>query len=72
MKSYEQTLRLFIRYLKDECNITNTGDVNEQTIKEYIINIKKREKYTVVADDNLKKFNNSQNRQDFGKKVIFL
>lgn len=72
MKSYEQTLRLFIRYLKDECNITNTWDVNEQTIKEYIINIKKREKYTVVADDNLKKFNNSQNRQDFGKKVIFL
>ena len=27
MKSYEQTLRLFIRYLKDECNITNTAQV---------------------------------------------
>ncbi len=69
MKSYEQTLRLFIRYLKDECNITNTGDVKEQTIKDYLTNIKERGKYTVVADDNSKKFNNLQNRQDFGKKV---
>lgn len=33
MKSYEQTLRLFIRYLKDECNITNTAQVKEQTIE---------------------------------------
>ena len=69
MKSYEQTLRLFIRYLKDEYNITNTGDVKEQTIKEYLTNIKERGKYTVVADENTKKFNNPQNRQDFGKKV---
>ena len=69
MKSYEQTLRLFIRYLKDECNITNTGDIKEQTIKEYLTNIKERGKYTVVADENSKKFNNPQNRQDFGKKV---
>lgn len=67
--SYEQTLRLFIRYLKDECNITSTGDVKEQTIKEYLTNIKERGKYTAVADDNSKKFNNPQNRQDFGKKV---
>lgn len=56
-------------YLKDECNITNTGDVKEQTIKDYLTNIKERGKYTVVADDNSKKFNNPQNRQDFGKKV---
>ena len=42
MKSYEQTLGLFIRYLKDECYITNTGDVKEQTIKEYLTNIKER------------------------------
>lgn len=69
MKSYEQTLRLFIRYLKDECNITNTGDIKEQTIKEYLTNIKERGKYTVVADENSKKFNNPQNRQDFGKNV---
>lgn len=69
MKSYEQTLRLFIRYLKDECNIANTGDIKEQTIKNYLANIKERGKYTVVADDNTKKFNNPQNRQDFGKKV---
>lgn len=69
MKSYEQTLRLFIRYLKGECNITNTAQVKEQTIKNYLANIKERGKYTAVADDNTKKFNNPQNRQDFGKKV---
>lgn len=65
-KSYEQTLRLFILYLKDECNITNTGDVKEQTIREYLINIKERGKYTVAVDVNSKKFNNPQYRQDFG------
>lgn len=75
MRSYEQTLRLFIRYLKDrneeqnKSKITNTGQIKEQDIKEYLANIKERGKYTVVADDNTKKFNNPQNRQDFGKKV---
>lgn len=33
VRSYEQTLRLFIRYLKDECNITSIGEIKEQTIK---------------------------------------
>lgn len=27
MSSYEQTLRLFIRYLQEECEITSTGQV---------------------------------------------
>lgn len=67
--SYEQTLRLFIRYLQDECNITSTEQVKEQTIKNYLQNVKERGKYTVVSNDNTKKFNCPQNRQDFGKKV---
>lgn len=67
--SYEQTLRLFIRYLQEECKITRTEQVKEQTIKEYLTNIKERGKYTVVANDSSKRFNNPQNRQDFGKKV---
>ena len=69
ISSYEQTLRLFIRYLQDECNITRTEQVKEQTIKNYIANVKERGKYTVVADDNTKRYNHPHNRQDFGKKV---
>ena len=42
--SYEQTLRLFIRYLQDECNITSTEQVKEQTIKNYLQNVKERGK----------------------------
>ncbi len=48
MRSYEQTLRLFIRYLKDECNITSTGDIKEQMIKEYISSIKENGPITTV------------------------
>lgn len=69
MRSYEQTLRLFIRYLKDECNITSTGEIKEQTIKQYISSIKERGKYTVIAEEKSRRINNPQNRQDFGKKV---
>jgi len=69
ISSYEQTLRLFTRYLQDECNITRTEQVKEQTIKNYIANVKERGKYTVVADDNTKRYNHPHNRQDFGKKV---
>lgn len=49
MKSYEQTLRLFIRYLKHRNE--------EQHIKEYFANIKESGKYTIFADDNTKKDN---------------
>lgn len=67
--SYEQTLRLFARYLQDNCEITKTEQVKEKTIQDYITNIKERGKYTVVANDSTKRFNNPQKRQDFGKKV---
>lgn len=76
MKSYEQTLRLFIRYLNDKSEeensktkITRTEEIKENHIKEYLDNIKERGKYTVVSNDNSKKINNPQNRRDFGKKV---
>lgn len=69
LSSYEQTLRLFARYLKEEQGITKTEDVREKTIMDYLIKVREREKYTVVANDNTKKTNNPQNRGDFGKKV---
>lgn len=67
--SYEQTLRLFVRYLQEECNITKTEQVKEQNIKNYISRVKERGKYTVVSNDNSKKYNHPSHRQDYGKKV---
>lgn len=67
--SYEQTLRLFIKYLKEELNITNSSQVTEAHIKNYITNVKERGKYTVVVDNRSKKQNIPEHRQDYGKKV---
>lgn len=67
--SYEQALRLLVRYLQDNCNITRTEQVKEKNITDYISNLKERGKYTVIANENTRKTNNPQNRQDFGKKV---
>ena len=69
LASYEQTLKLFARYLQDYCNITRTEEVKEKTIADYLTSIKERGKYTVVANDSTKRYNSPEHRQDFGKKV---
>lgn len=76
MKSYEQTLRLFVKYLTDrdekeeqKSKITRTEQVKEKDIKEYLENTKERGKYTVLSNEETRKCNNPQNRTDFGKKV---
>lgn len=33
--SYEQTLKLFLRYLKEECNVTNSNQVTETYLENY-------------------------------------
>lgn len=55
IRSYDQTLKLFLQYLKDECNIKNSNQVTESHIKNYIANVKERGKYTVVSDSHSKK-----------------
>lgn len=67
--SYEQTLRLFAMYLKNECEVKEAGDVREIHVREYIKYLTERGKYTVVADDNSKKFNFPENREDYKKEV---
>lgn len=67
--SYEQTLRLFAMYLKNECEVKEAGDVKEIHVREYIKYLTERGKYTVVADDNSKKFNFPENREDYKKEV---
>lgn len=67
--SYEQTLRLFARYLEDNYEIKSTTQVTEQIILNYVNDIKERGKYTIVANEKTKILNNPQNRRDYGKKV---
>lgn len=69
IKSYDQTLKLFLQYLKDECNIKNSNQVMESHIKNYITNVKERGKYTVVSNNHSKKQNIPEHRRDFGKRV---
>ena len=69
MKSYEQTLRLFSRYLEDIGKITDATKVTDKIVKDYIISIQERGKYTVVSDSNTKYTNNPDSRKDLGKKV---
>lgn len=67
--SYEQALRLFARYLKDEKGVTEIEKVNQEMIRDYISYIRERGKYTVCVDDKSKPINRPEKRKDCGKKV---
>lgn len=68
MGSYEQTLKLFAKYLEQEKKITDITEVTEKIIREYIINLQERGKYTVVTDESTIKYILPHNRKDCGKK----
>ena len=51
MASYEQTLKLFARWMEEEKRIARAEDVTEQHMREYIIDLQKRGKYTFCFDD---------------------
>ena len=57
MASYEQTLKLFARWMEEEKRIARAEDVTEQHVREYIIDLQKRGKYTFCFDDRSMKLN---------------
>ena len=66
-KSYEQTLKLFAMYMKDEHDIKNAEDVKTAHIRYYIKYLQERGKYTVqTRNENI---NFPQNRIDNGKQI---
>ena len=67
--SYEQTLRLFAQYLKQEFKIEEAGQVKEIHIREYMKYLQERGKYTVVANENTRKANFPENRLDYQKEI---
>lgn len=69
MASYEQTLRLFERWCKDEANITDPSQVLDTTIRHYICNLQERGKYTFYAVENCAISYNPARRRDFSQTV---
>ncbi|NSB31036.1 site-specific recombinase XerD [Clostridium saccharoperbutylacetonicum] len=69
IKSYNQTLILFMRYLEEEKDITDINKINKDIVQEYITFTKDRGKYSFVASiDGMVKANIDR-RSDIGKKV---
>ena len=69
MLSYEQTLRLFEKWCKEEQGITSVDKVNENLIRRYIFDLQERGKYTFYANDKQKAINYPERRRDFRKPV---
>lgn len=69
MKSYEQSLRLFQRYLLDKHNVNKPAEIKKEHIEAYFSDTRERGKYTAVADDRTIKMIGLHNRTDRGKKI---
>jgi len=69
IKSYNQTLILFMRYLEEEKDITDINKINKDIAQEYIIFTKDRGKYTFVASTDGMVKANIDKRSDIGEKV---
>ena len=69
MYSYEQTLRLFERWLSDELKIYSVDKVTENMIRKYINDLQERGKYTFFVNDLSKKKDYPERRRDYRKPV---
>ena len=67
--SYEQALRLFERWCKEEMKIVDVLDITESVIRKYINDTQTRGKYTFYTNDNSKDINYPERRRDFQKPV---
>jgi integrase/recombinase XerD len=69
LSSYEQSLKLFIVYLKNEHEIDDPKYVKAGHIRQYVKYVQERGKYTVVGNDKSRRINHPQNRTDYKKTV---
>lgn len=67
--SYEQALRLFERWCKEEMKIVDVLDITESVIRKYINDTQTRGKYTFYTNDDSKDINYPERRRDFQKPV---
>jgi len=69
MRSYEQTLRLFLRYLREQHNVTEPKKVKTEHIRLYFNYVRERGKYGALCDDKSAEVNRPQKRVDYGRNV---
>ncbi len=69
MQSYEQTLRLFERWCKEEAGIEEPAQVQDSVIRHYICSLQERGKYTFYAVESRKETNYPEHRPDYRKEV---
>lgn len=67
--SYEQTLILLARYLREKQGIDKVEEVKREHIRDYIKYLRERGKYTVTGSDRTKMFNFPEKRADYGKRI---
>ena len=65
MQSYEQALRLFERWCKEERQIEKVDEVKENDVRRYITDVQQRGKYTFYVNDKQKKTNHPEHRRDY-------
>ncbi|MEK4346724.1 tyrosine-type recombinase/integrase [Paenibacillus sp. FSL P4-0184] len=69
INSYEQSLKLFVAYLKNQHDVDKVKEVRVGHIRQYIAFLQERGKYTVVNRESSKLVNFPENRMDFRKEV---
>ncbi len=69
MNSYEQALRLFERWCREQLNIVDVSAVTEGTVRRYITDLQQRGKYTFYSNDKTKEINYPDRRRDFRKPI---
>ena len=69
LASYEQSLRLFERWCKEQMKIDDVDQVTESVIRRYINDLQERGKYTFYCNDEQKKTNHPDRRRDFRKPI---
>ncbi|MGM9574293.1 MAG: site-specific integrase [Oscillospiraceae bacterium] len=69
MNSYEQSLRLFERWCKEQMGIESVDKVTESVVRRYINDLQVRGKYSFYADDSAKEVNFPDRRRDYRQPV---
>ena len=69
LASYEQTLRLFQRWLKEELQTETVDKITEPIIRKYIDDLMERGKYTFYTNDESKGLNFPERRRDFRQPI---
>lgn len=69
LQSYDQVLRLFIRYLSEQHGVTDVADVKPDHLRQYANYLRERGKYTVVSNEQTAKINRPDKRNDRGQRM---